>query len=57
MAALKVSELDPVEYQQKEDKLLEQRGKAEDEQKRRKSATIDAEIGRMVGAENAQLRK
>ncbi len=57
VAALKASELDPVEYQKKEEELLEQWEKAEDQQKRRKSAIIDAEISHMMAEENAQRKK
>ncbi len=56
MAALKASEQDPVEYQKKEDELLEQWGKAEDKQKQRITAALEKQLDRLV-AEEAIQRK
>ena len=56
MAALKAADLDPLEYQKKQDELLKQWGKTEGEQKQRKSATVDAEIEHMLVEQKAQRK-
>ena len=56
LVSLRALELDPVEYQKKEDELLEQWGKAEDEQKQRTTAVLNARLDRLI-AEEAIQRK
>lgn len=56
LASLRLLQLDASEYQKREDELSEQWGKAEDEQKQRITAALNARLDRLI-AEEAIQRK
>ena len=54
LVSLRALELEPLEYQKKEDELLEQWGKAEDEQKQRITVALNARLDRLIAEEAIQ---